>query len=65
MNFVKVGAHIVNLSQIAWVELIEGGFGKRIEIHFVGGGEKLDMHGEEGVALVATLNASEVASSPR
>jgi hypothetical protein len=64
VTFIKIGTHILNLSQIAWVELIEGGFGKRIEVYFVGG-EKLDLHGDEGLALVATLHASEVDASPR
>ena len=65
MNFIKIGAHIVNLSQIAFVELIEAGVGKRIEIHFVGGGEQVNMHADEAFALIATLKASEIDSSPR
>jgi hypothetical protein len=47
------------------VELIEAGVGKRIEIHFVGGGEQVNMHADEAFALIATLKASEIDSSPR
>jgi hypothetical protein len=64
VTFIKIGNHILNLSQIAWVELIEGGFGKRVEVYFAGA-EKLDLHGDEGLALVASLHPSEVDVSPR
>jgi hypothetical protein len=56
MKFVKVGGHIINLSQIVRVEVMEG----RIDIHFSESESNFSLYDQEANALVDVLEAKDL-----
>ena len=53
MNLLKVGAHVVNVDQVTWIEVFEG----RPTVHLVGGETFRPRTEDEAAALHAFVTA--------
>jgi hypothetical protein len=58
MGFVKISNRIINLEQIAYLEVFDSS--KRIKIQFSGVTEKLNVYAEEAEEVVDALEASDL-----
>ena len=55
MKFARIGSNIINLEQIAYLEVVSEG----VAIQFVGVVEKLSLSGREAAALIKLIGADD------
>jgi hypothetical protein len=55
MKFARIGSNIINLEQIAYLEIVS----ERVGIQFVGVVEKLSLFGGEAAALIKLIGAED------